>query len=217
MPNEALQGIGGSLTSEEVIGYRAWNVRKLANGGAHLHSPVYTYVWTPGGRRPTYMSGEDDGWYWAECEGAGKVGSGGHEHRNDHPDPKMWVPVKDCGGSFHGCGFYAGRTHAHLIDLGYAYYADHHPTVIGRIQMEGKVIPASNGFRAQKVRIQTIYVPHQFWELANALKKTYEPQGAEVELWTTIIAQDTPEWCKHCGAKMPPRTHMCGLCRYDHK
>jgi hypothetical protein len=217
VPAEAMQGIGDSATVEEVIGYRAWNVHGRGPQ-IRLHSPVYTYVWHPGGTDP--MGGKTpggDGWYWAQCEGAGKIGYviAGPEHRNDSADTKLWVPVRDCGGSYHGCGFYAGRTHAHLINLGYA--CDDGRTVIGKIQMEGKIIPATNGFRAQKVRIETIFVPHHLWQLANDLKAVYGPQGTEVDLHTTIISQETPEWCENCGAKMPPRAHVCKLCGMNHQ
>ncbi len=204
----------GSARVEEVIGFRAWRVATTENG-PRLKSPLFDLTWEP------------HEWMTAYC------GSGGHENHvdgcnphNGHgpgaSDPALWSPVKNCGGEYgHGCGFYAGRTREHLIKLGYGNYTTHSPSVIGQVQMAGKIIPATNGWRAQKCRARHIYVPHEFWELARDLRAVYGSDDCTVELGATLVlpksgAAGAIEWCAKCKAKMG-RNPTCPFCGHTHQ
>lgn len=202
----------GTARVEEVIGYRGWRIRRNPDGTPELHSPLFSLRWIPGQ------------WMVAECQGTGRArGANGEyiasSHGPDAADAANWSPVKGCGGAGHGCGFYAGRTREHLIELGYGSYSESDPHVIGRVQMAGKIIPATNGWRAQRCRPRTIYVPYEFWELGRDLREVYGPHGVEVELGTTIImpreGADAIQWCKRCSAKMGRGT-SCDFCGHTH-
>jgi len=228
----------GAAMVKEVIGWRAYNIERERNGvstaelhaalalmpdqdeaAAHagrmlvsgvpiLYSPVYRMRWAPGVE-----------WYFAECEGTGSPtfqDDPEFQHRNDHHNPARVIPARECNGGGHGCGFYAGRTHAHMLSLGYCASGN---TVMARIQMQGKIIPATNGFRAQQVKILDLLVPFEEWELARDLKAVYGPYGVNVKCeQTRIHAKGTiPDWCDHCKAKMNPRSATCPLCGYVHK
>ena len=224
VPAEALAK-DGTAKVEEVIGWRAWQIVR-ENGRPRLASPVVSgHVWQPGG------------WEIAECHGAHGTGTragrrsrssvaGNLIHASDATSIELVPPVVGCGGSpqAHGCGFYAGRTHAHLISMHYGnYHLEDTPNpettkVIGKVQMAGKIIPATNGWRAQKVRPRVIYVPYEYWQLAADLKADYGPYGVEVDVATTIKLQaegsDLPQWCPHCTAAWQGRTTTCEVCGY---
>jgi hypothetical protein len=193
----------GTACVEEVIGYRGWKIART-DDGVRLCSPIFPMMWTPGE------------WMVAECHSRAAMAD---DHRHAHDDPGNWPPVKGCGGGGHGCGFYAGRTREHLIQLGYGRYTQSDPSVIGRVQMQGKIIPAANGWRAQMCRTRTIYVPYELWELARDLKEAYGPHGVEVEVGATLVlpaeGEDAIKWCKRCKAKMS-RDPRCGFCGHTH-
>lgn len=207
-PAGAVAADGTAADVEEVIGWRGWKITYAADGTPRLNSPLFPLVWEPGE------------WMVATCrKNRTDDVNDPYYHGPDAPDRANWSPVKECGGTGqHGCGFYAARTRDHLVGhLGYAHYTENDPSVMGEVQMQGKVFRATNGWRAQQVRPVRLYVPYEFWKLANGLKEVYGPHGVEVILETTIIAptSDTPKWCKKCTARMN-RSTTCPLCGYNH-
>lgn len=172
----------------EVIGYRGWRV---VDG--KLRSPVYDRVeWLPGqwitakcyGHLRTTPATGARRTYWTRGDRS--------NHTADAADPKNVPPVLNCGFPGHGCGFYAGKTHDQVIALGYASYGSwrthRQARVTGRVQMAGKIIPATAGWRAQHVRVRELFVPYELRELCATLKDAYEPHGVPVTLTPTIIA-----------------------------
>lgn len=87
------------------------------------------------------------GWMVAECDGHG------HE-----------VPGEDCS-----CGIYAARDREHLFQMGYNSRA----AVQGTVALAGKVIPGSQGWRAERARPLCITVPYERWQLVRRLRETY--------------------------------------------
>lgn len=192
----------GTLAVDEIIGWRGW----VVGSDGLLRSPTFTHTWTPGL------------WERAECQqGPGQLEAGSPgRHHADNPDRRYHPPVKGCGHPHHGCGFYAGRTHAHLIGIGYSRFG-----VIGQVQLAGKVIPAVNGWRAERAQVRAIYVPYESWKLVNPLRDTYGPHGVTVELATTqILSPDVDggiiEWCQKCGARMQRTSTECPTCGHIH-
>lgn len=84
------------------------------------------------------------------------------------------VPVEDCG-----CGLYSARSREQLVQLGYGVYGEVPDKVIGEIAMSGKVIPGSQGWRAEKARVTRLWVPYERPEWARVLGEVY---GVPVEL-----------------------------------
>lgn len=190
---------------EDVIGYKGFRIRQTDNG-PRLQSPLFPVTFEPGE------------WMVAECRG--HHGLLPPDHPDYHgplaTDRAQWSPVKDCGG--HGCGFYAGRTWNHLVDMGYARYSADDPRIICKIQMQGKIIPATNGFRAQQVRPLVMYVPHELWRLGAELKNVYGPHGVELEMAATLVAAkagtaEAVVWCAKCTAKLK-RSTTCHVCSH---
>lgn len=205
---------GTLATVKEVIGWRGWKIARNADGEPRLNSPLFPLTWEPGEVMvATCRTTRTDDRATVEYHGPGAI---------DLPDerPGMRIsPVKGCGGGGHGCGFYAGRTRAHLTQhLGYARYTEDDPSVIGEVQMAGKIIMATNGYRAERVWPVRIYVPYEFWRLQVELDAAYGPHGVEVLLETTIINPSTtaPEWCPKCTFAKLDRSGECPLCHYKH-
>lgn len=191
--------VTGREQTPPVMGWRAWRVI-----GGLLGSPTYRLTWRPEGDY------NNNGWMVAECR---RYYHEKHDYKSDDPD--LIPPVKGCGGGGHGCGFYCARNHAHLIDLHYAIPG----MVIGEVEIAGKVIEATNGWRAQLMRPRKLYVPYEDWKVVKPLEDTYGPFGVSVELAATIIADDSKrtEWCHSCGAKMPKLSHVCAVCNTSHR
>lgn len=205
----------------EVIAYRGFKVEWGVDGVPILFSPVFPQPWKPGGPA-------GDGWYTAECRFHGSRGGGvgGHDpaHHSQNADIKMQPPVVGCGGhpQAHGCGFYLSRTWAHALENGYHGYSERDPAVLAKCQIAGKVIAAMNGWRAQHVKLLTIYVPHELWKLGAELKAVYGPHGVEVDTAATMMMPGKGkdghvEWCERCSAKMPKRSNVCGFCQHIHR
>ncbi len=198
----------GSLREIKALyGYKGFNIRYI-DGKPRLNSPVYPMIWEPGKTEV------------AICEG--HMGSltvpDAQRHGPQNPDPAMWSPVKSCGGGAHGCGFYSGRTREHQINLGYGRYHPDSPSVVAKVQISGKIIPATNGWRSQECTIVEIWVPHVFWKLCTELKKEYASPDCEVVLGATLLTEktDTPRFCAKCKAKMTARTTRCTFCGHEH-
>lgn len=194
----------GSIHVEEVIGWRAWGIKYLTPDRPVLESPVFRgFLWMPEGDG---RAGK--GWVTADCKRD-------HTHDADSEDPAMIPPVKSCNAGGHGCGFYAGRSRDHLVGMGYGNYDPYAPettNVIGTVQMQGKIIPATNGWRAAMCRPRKIEVPYEAWQLATQLERAYGPYGVEIDLAVTTKAA-THEWCPNCGAMMKGKI-KCPLCKY---
>src|SRR5262245_13791446 len=119
----------------EVVAWRAWQV--IASHGDRLpylrsvsHSST---VWHPGH------------WTLATC------GQRGHSCPRSSDGR---VPGESCS-----CGMYAARDRAHLVSMGYADDRGHveAPVVIGEVALAGKVIPGTQGWRAEKGRIKRLF------------------------------------------------------------
>ena len=192
----------GAVKVAEIIGWKGLDVKRV-QGRARLQSPMFGIdgPWEPGE------------WKVARCFRSGRV-AGASGHTPEHPDIGCVPPVKDCQGTAHGCGYYAGRTREHLMVMGYQRYNETDPTVLVEVQLAGKMYPATNGWRAQKIRPRRIHVPHELWRIATDLTNEYGPHGVEVELGTTIIlpTDQTPEWCPKCTAKWQGRGLTCEFC-----
>lgn len=169
----------------EVIGWRAWDV-----------------VDTPDGVR-------------IKSQGAGGAGA------NDLWNPGEVLSARCAKGNGHRspdegctCGFYAAANREHLTTLSYHRYDQRHAnTIIGEVYMDGKVVPATLGFRAENIWPMRMVVPTTLpvrnlrgieygWQLASALIESYGQYGVTVDLQDTLRAkprgQRTTEWC-HCG------------------
>jgi hypothetical protein len=132
-------------------------------------------------------------------------------HTPDADDPAYWPPVKGCNHPGHGCGFYCARTATHLIEVGYA------GAITAKVELAGKIIPAVNGFRAQKMRLETFNVPYERWREVDAIKAAYP--DVEVELASPMLPDKAtlPEWCPKCGSRWSGRSATCGFCGYHHR
>lgn len=215
VPADALNP-DGTVRVEEVLGYRGWTVDfSLGRHRPRLASPTMS-------RAPVWEPGQ---WMIADCMSFGRMNhmtpADANYHGADHPDPDRWCPTNHAHGG-HGCGFYAARDRAHLVGKlpQYTHYTPESPVVIGQVQMAGKIIFASNGFRAQRVRPRVIYVPHEAWELGRDLKAEYGPHDVKIEMSTTSImpakGAGAIKWCQKCGAKMTPRSLTCDFCSHTH-
>lgn len=78
------------------------------------------------------------------------------------------VPVEGCK-----CGIYAAKTREQLVDLRYGVYEKAASRVIGEVAFAGKVIPGTQGWRAEKARITRLYVPYEDWQWADPLARAY--------------------------------------------
>jgi hypothetical protein len=213
LPEDGLN-VDGTIQVTEILAYKGLNVVRQSDGTPMLFSPVFGTAWVPGV------------WATAGCGGEGKTGlytdpthpgyhGPGALHADGFPCRERWSPVKTCG-----CGFYAGRTHAHLIGLGYANYTVDSPSIVAQVELQGKIIPASNGWRAQQMRPRVLYVPFELWELGRDLKATWGPHGVEIQMAATTLVPKTGEqaipYCVKCGAQMRKRTIRCGFCKHTH-
>jgi hypothetical protein len=106
------------------------------------------------------------------------------------------VPGEHCS-----CGLYAGRDRRQLVDLGYgrehgsypgrvlAAMTELRPILVGQVGLTGKVIPGSQGWRAEKGRIVKLHVPFHHWRYVKALRDLY---GCEVVLDNNELVD--PAW-----------------------
>jgi hypothetical protein len=80
------------------------------------------------------------------------------------------LPVESCR-----CGFYATRDLEQLLtETNYHYVAARSGiTVIGEVSMWGKVIPASQGWRAEIAYPRELFLPYEAWDKAAPLAEAY--------------------------------------------
>lgn len=90
----------------------------------------------------------------------------------------------DLPGERCSCGIYCARDAPHLYGLRYYDHGgDEQVTVVGELALAGKVIPGTQGFRAEKARVLHLWVPWTAWELVAPLRRRY---GVAVELANTL-------------------------------
>ena len=114
------------------------------------------------------------------------------------------------------CGFYAAKDREHLIEIGrYHVHRDDKNAsdkrVIGTVMMDGKVVPATLGFRGENIWPVEIRVPFIWPELAIGLNLAYSPYGVKVGVDNTQDKRPwgsekvaRPDYC-HCGRKLVDR------------
>ena len=192
----------GQVKVEEIIGWKGLDVKHV-KGKARLQSPAFGVdgPWEPGE------------WRVARCFKTGRV-AGASGHTPEQANINLVPPVRDCHGSHHGCGYYAGRTREHLMGMGYQRYSEDAPTVLAEVQLAGKMYPATNGWRAQKILPRRLHVPYELWKVAAELEAEYGPHGVEIVLGQTIILpkDEAPDWCPKCAAKWQDRGLSCDFC-----
>jgi hypothetical protein len=135
-----------------VTGWRAWRVDRKPdeNGQVLLHSASASYAWVPFEKAR------------ASC---------GTCLSDDPRDPKC-TPGNTCG-----CGFYSARTLTHLRSMGYHQYNDAKDgavTIVGRVANWGKVVPGTQGWRAEYAYPEMLYVPFEVARfIARPVSETY--------------------------------------------
>lgn len=123
------------------------------------------------------------------------LGSGGKHHA------AVWTPGKMmeafCGQSHTppaekcSCGFYSARTVEHLLSMhyhsGFKYDDPNDALVIGTVAMQGKIIPGTQGWRAQRVRPLKVLVLPSRWRVLPLLKAAYPKVEFSLENWLTPL------------------------------
>lgn len=71
------------------------------------------------------------------------------------------------------CGLYAAASREQLIQLRYGAYGANAVHAIGQVGFAGKVIPGSQGWRAERGRIISLIVPYEHWRYAKPLGEAY--------------------------------------------
>jgi hypothetical protein len=130
-----------------IEGYRTWDITRHYTAGLRLESVSYGGVWEPGD------------WMHAECD-------------NGCTD----VPGERCR-----CGIYAAKNRLHLTSMRYTEYlrggdgiaGEFVGKAIGKIALAGKVIPGTQGWRAEKGRPIELWVPFDMWQLVEPLQAVY--------------------------------------------
>jgi hypothetical protein len=149
----------------EIVGWRAWKVRgdmRFPLLASVTHSGT---VWHPS--RWTYATCDEK----LVCRKANDVGS----HR---------IPGEHCT-----CGLYAARDREQLVQLGYGEGGtQRQPVFIGEVGFVGKVIPGSQGWRAEKGRIRRLIVPPDAFRWVEPLERLYR---VPVEVATTTVIVST--------------------------
>lgn len=91
-------------------------------------------------------------------------------------------PAEKCS-----CGFYAARTREHLLSMhyhsGFNYEDPADCLVVGTVAMQGKIIPGTQGWRAQRVRPVEILVLPSRWKMVEPLQKQYPKAKVRLENW----------------------------------
>ena len=164
----------------------------VENGHAKVTSPAYGHQeWKPG-------------------EAVVAKHHGAHDHGPEE------TPKEGCS-----CGIYSGKTRAHQIRLGYAKNNDRRGNyrVLCELALSGKVIVATNGFKAQYARITKFIVPDEIpaderEELVLALQHDWEILGIPVVVETLEAPICRAKWCPECGAPAPddPKKFECEVC-----
>ena len=145
----------------EMIGWRAWKV---------IGPPEKPRLYSAYGHADKKtMLWPTDKWFEAVCP-------------KGHTDG---VPVEDCS-----CGIYAAMTREQLVSLAYNAYSDEQNVVIGKVGFAGKVIPGTQGYRAEKARVIEVYVPYERWKFVESIARDY---GVPVHLANTWLVSEPEE------------------------
>ncbi len=140
----------------EILGWRAWELV-----GGDLHPRLRSVTAHELGVPLECCIWPTNRWFLAMCpHGCGDV------------------PREGCR-----CGIYAAAERGHLISYGYAKYDCLTDKVIGVVGLTGKVIPGSQGWRAEKGRIVRLEVPFEKWQLGERLSKAYGVPVGLGNLW----------------------------------
>jgi len=87
------------------------------------------------------------------------------------------------------CGFYAARTREHLLSMHYHSGFDYDdPTAVmavGTVKMQGKIIPGTQGWRAQRVRPERVMILPSRWRVVKPLRAMYPKVEFVLENWLT--------------------------------
>lgn len=97
-------------------------------------------------------------------------------HEND---PKHGVPTLSCR-----CGLYSAKSREHLLSMPYHYYdPDEGIVVIGEVNLWGRIVEGTQGWRAQYGYPRKLFLPFEGWRLFDPLSEAY---GVPVELNNTL-------------------------------
>lgn len=142
---------GGTVVPDvlgEVVGWRAWRV-------LHPLEPAKIRLQSLGAGGGVHAS------IWSPGKVMEAFCASSHE-----------VPNERCS-----CGFYAAGTLDHLLSMSYHLgfdYEDHRDTlVVGEVAMQGKIIPGTQGWRAQRARPLRVQVLPSRWKVLKPLAAMY--------------------------------------------
>jgi hypothetical protein len=167
--------IDAGFTAPDVVGtvegWRAWRVKlepPRFGTAPKLMSAAFNYSWTPRVKAR------------AECA----------KCKNPDPTANDHVPGTHCS-----CGFYSARTLDHLRRMGYHGYSQSsgYTSVVGQLANWGKVIPGSQGWRAEFAYPAVLFVPFEAWRLRKPLMRAY---GVPCKLLNLLDPEKYPEEAK---------------------
>lgn len=142
----------------EVIGWRVWRVLRI-NQGKELR------LQSLGAGGPTHAA------VWTP----GKIMEAFCSKNHTPPD-------ENCS-----CGFYAASTREHLLSMhyhsGFNYEDTNDALVIGEVAMQGKIIPGTQGWRAQRVRPFRVFVLPSRWKVVKPLQAAYPKAEIILQNW----------------------------------
>ena len=151
--------------AEEIVGWRAWRLIGTERLPLLASVSAASFIWHPGR------------WTVATCQG--------EDHCTRFPPGTEGfdggVPGECCT-----CGMYAAASRTQLVSLGYNRGSEANPVLIGEAALVGKVIPGTQGWRAEKGRIRKLYVPFSDWRFVEPLQALY---SVPVELDNTFKAE----------------------------
>jgi hypothetical protein len=151
-----------------VTGWRAWRVHRTPDedGQVLLRSATWDYAWVP------YEKAR------ASCDRC----------TSEDPRSRECTPGEACS-----CGFYCARSLNHLRSMGYHTYnadSDGDVTIVGRVANWGKVIPGTQGWRAEYAYPERLFVPFEVARnLALPVSNTY---GVPVTLMNVLDPDSKP-------------------------
>jgi hypothetical protein len=145
----------------ETLGWRAWVVIAETSRAPRLRSATHSSTVWPTNR-----------WTAATC--------GGELHCRQDDGGDRRIPGEHCR-----CGLYAARDLEQLLGLGYASWGGRDTVVVGQVAFAGKVIPGTQGWRAERGRIARLYVPFSKAELGKRLSEVYAVPVEFAAWWAT--------------------------------
>lgn len=163
---EVQESVTGAIAvpdyTDVMIGWRAWMVQEQPG-----FAPILLSMNAGGG------ANRRDHGYWEPRETMAAFCSR-HPDKDRHP-----LPVLNCG-----CGLYSAKSRNHLLSMGYqAYDADSRPVVIGSVNLWGRIVEGTQGWRAEYGYPRELFVPFELWRLVEPLMEAY---GVPVKLNNTL-------------------------------